>query len=208
MTDLRKVRRAGGEALRLLVDLMPEEWDPRGGEEVSSIVFADIAGYSDFVAATDDDAALSVLAALEQVVTEALAHRRGARVVKRLGDGIMIASRRAHDGAAIAAALVDRFGRVAEEHHWPLSLRAGVHRGVVRRQGEDRIGYHVNLAARVAEAAPAGRALATEDALRAVDLPREGLRARPAGRLHAKGVNGPVALYTVWRDEEAARAAS
>lgn len=208
MTDLRTLRRAGGDALRLLVELLPQEWDPRSGEEETSIVFADVSGYSDFVAGTGDDAALEVLARLEAVVAQALAQRRGARVVKRLGDGIMIAARRPVDGPALATALVDGFAHEAAVHGWPLRLRAGVHRGVVRRQGDDCIGYHVNLAARVADAAPPGRALATAQALEGVDLPRAGLRARPAGRLHAKGVNGPVALHTLWRNDTAQRAAS
>ncbi|HWH31662.1 MAG TPA: adenylate/guanylate cyclase domain-containing protein [Egibacteraceae bacterium] len=208
MTDLRTLRRAGGDALRLLVDLLPPDWDPRSGEEETSIVFADVSGYSDFVAATGDDTALLVLAALDDAVAGALNGRKGARVVKRLGDGIMLAARRAGDGPAIAAELVAAFERAAQSHEWPLRLRAGVHRGVVRRQGEDRIGYHVNLAARVAEAAPPGRTLASEAALAGVDLAREGLAARPAGRLHAKGVNGPVAVRTVWPDPAARRAAS
>ena len=82
-----------------------------------------------------------------------------------------------------------------------------MHRGIVRRQGDDCIGYHVNLAARVAEAAPPGRALATDEALTEVDAPAHGLRARPAGRLHAKGVNGPVNLHTVEPDAAGRRAA-
>ena len=207
MTDLRNLRRAGGDALRLLVERLPQEHDSRGGEEEASIVFADVSGYSDYVATAGDDAALAVLAALEAVVTDAVAQRRGARVVKRLGDGIMLAARRPHDGPAIAAALVDGFERAAAEHGWPLHLRAGVHRGIVRRQGRDCIGYHVNLAARVAEAAPPGRALATDEALQAVDLSRAGLHATPAGRLHAKGVHGPVSLHTLRREDPPERAA-
>lgn len=198
MTDLRTLRRAGGDALRLLVELLPQPSNGEAdGEEETSVVFADVTGYSDFVAATDDDTALAVLATLDEVVARALSGRRGARVVKRLGDGIMLASRRAADGVAIAALLVAGFEQSAEAHGWPLRLRAGVHRGPVRRQGSDCIGYHVNLAARVAEAAPPGRALASDQALVDVDTDAEGLRTRPAGRLHAKGVNGPVILHTV-----------
>jgi len=194
MTDLRTIRRAGGDALRLLVDLLPTDWDPRSGEEETSIVFADIAGYSRLVAESGDDAALAVLAVLDHAVEDALGMRRGARVVKRLGDGLMIAARRPEDGPAIAVRLVEEFAARSAGEGWPLTLRAGVHRGVVRRQGDDCFGYHVNLAARVAEAAPAGRTLATDEALEGVDLCALGVGARPAGRLRAKGVNGKVRL--------------
>lgn len=197
MTDLRTIRRAGGDALRLLVDLLPTDWDPRSGEEETSIVFADIAGYSGLVAESGDDAALAVLAVLDHVVEDAVGMRRGARVVKRLGDGLMIAARRREDGPAIAVQLVEEFAVRSAGEGWPLRLRAGVHRGVVRRQGDDCFGYHVNLAARVAEVAPAGGTLATDDALDGVDLDDLGLSARPAGRLRAKGVNGKVRLTAI-----------
>lgn len=197
MNDLRRFRRAGGDALQLLVDLLPSEWDLRSGEEDVTVIFADISGYSDFVADHGDEAAIEVLGMLDEAVEEIVEPRKGAKVVKRLGDGLMIVTRRHHEGPAIAVGLVEAFGEQAHARGWPLRLRAGAHRGTCRRQGSDYFGYHVNLSARVAESAPGGRALSTPHALAGVDLRRLGLAAVPAGQLHAKGVVGPVDLFLV-----------
>lgn len=199
MTELRRLRRAGGGALRLLVDLLPDEWDPRSGTEDVSMLFADISGYSDFVADGGDDAAMASLAVLDEHVAAAIGIRRGVRVVKRLGDGLMIAARHSSDALDTAVALVTMFDADAAAAGWPLQLRAGVHRGTSRRHGDDYFGYHVNLAARVAETAPGGRVLSTANALAGVDLPQLGITARPAGELRAKGVTGPVDLFVVER---------
>ena len=203
MSELQRLRRAGGGALRLIVDLLPDEWDPRSGYEDVCVVFADIAGYSDFVAHEGDDAALAVLAVLEIQVQRALAGRRGARVVKRLGDGLMIVLRNNTDAVDAAVGLVEGFDAHAEQSQWPVRLRAGLHRGSARRQGDDYFGYHVNLTARVAEAAPGGRVLATAHVLAGVDLSGLCVAARPAGELRAKGVSGPVDLFVVQRFAQA-----
>jgi adenylate cyclase len=199
MSELQRLRRAGGGALKLIVDLLPEEWDPRSGYEDVCLIFADIAGYSDFVATEGDDAALAVLAVLEIQVQRALTGRRGARVVKRLGDGVMIVTRRNADAVDAALALVDGFDQHAAQAGWPVRLRAGMHRGSTRRQADDYFGYHVNLTARVADAAPGGRVLATANVLAGVDLSGLCITARPAGELRAKGVSGPVDLFVVQR---------
>jgi len=199
MSELQRLRRAGGGALKLLVELLPEEWDPRSGYEDVCLIFADVAGYSDFVATEGDDAALSVLAALEMHVQRALHGRRGARVVKRLGDGLMIVTRHNADAVDAAVALVGGFDAHARSAGWPLELRAGLHRGTTRRQGDDYLGYHVNLAARVADAARGRHVLATANVLAGVDLASLEATASPAGELDAKGVTGPVDLFAVER---------
>ncbi len=70
----------------------------------------------------------------------------------------------------------------------------GAHRGTVRRRGEDLIGYHVNVAARVAEQATGGSTLVTGALLDSVVLARR-LQVRAEGRLVAKGVPERPPLY-------------
>ncbi len=90
LQNIDRLRRAGGGALRLLVDLLPVELHPerRGAdvEEEIGIVFADVADYSDFVAGAGDDAAMTVLEILDELVGQGLEGSH-ARLVKRLGDG-------------------------------------------------------------------------------------------------------------------------
>ena len=202
MSELRRLRRAGGGAIRLLVELLPEDWDPRSGAEDVCLIFADISGYSAFVADGGDDAAMSVLAVLDRHVESALAGRRGVRVVKRLGDGVMLVARRGTDAIDIAVTMVDAFDAAADDARWPVRLRAGVHRGTTRRQADDYFGYHVNLAARIADAARGRQVLATANVLAGVDLPALRIVAKPAGELTAKGVTGPVDLFDVQRLDE------
>lgn len=202
MSELRRLRRAGTGALRLLVELLPEEWDPRSGNEDVCLLFADISGYSAFVAEGGDDAAMAVLAVLDLHVEAAERSHRGVRVVKRLGDGLMIVARTSADALDTAVGLVEGFDASAEAAGWPVRLRAGAHRGTTRRQADDYFGYHVNLTARIAETASGGQVLATANVLAGVDLPALGMTARPAGELTAKGVTGPVDLFVVERLDE------
>lgn len=197
MTDVRRLRRAGEDVLRLLMPLFPAERDPGSDDEDVCIVFADVHGYSDFVARGGDDAATGVLAALDECLDAALEGRRGARIVKRLGDGVMIAAPRPWDALRIGARLVDAFDATMRDLGWPLRLRAGAHRGTCRRQGQDYIGYHVNVAARVMEDARGGELLATANALAGVDLERLRLRVEGARLLRAKGVNGALRVFRV-----------
>lgn len=202
MSELRMLRRAGGGALRLLVELLPEEWDPRSGSEDVCLLFADISGYSDFVAEGGDDAAMSVLGVLDLHVEQALDTHRGVRVVKRLGDGIMIVSRTSAGALDVAVSMVEGFDEAAAVRGWPVRLRAGAHRGTTRRQADDYFGYHVNLTARIADAAVGGQVLVTANVLAGVDLPALGMVARPVGELQAKGVTTPVDLFVVERLDE------
>src|SRR5687768_16939164 len=101
MSELQRLRRAGGGALRLLVDLLPEDWDPRSGSEDACLIFADVSGYSALVAEGGDDAAMAVLSMLDLHVARAVAGRK-VRVVKRLGDGLMLVSRNSSDALGTA----------------------------------------------------------------------------------------------------------
>lgn len=199
MSELQRLRRAGGGALKLLVELLPEEWDPRSVYEDVCLLFVDVAGYSDFVAAQGDDAAIALLTALEVNVQRAINGRRGARVVKRLGDGIMMVTRHNADAVAASLDMIEGFESHARSQGWPVGLRAGLHRGTTRRQNDDYFGYHVNLAARVTEAAEGGQVLATANVLAGVDLCSLRVVPRPAGELLAKGVSSPVDLFTLDR---------
>jgi adenylate cyclase len=127
-----------------------------------------------------------------------------ARVVKRLGDGLMIVARDPAVALDLAVALVDGFRARTASCGWPLELRAGVHRGTCRRRDGDYFGYHVNLAARVAERAAAGDTLVTANALAGVDLSALGLRGSGTGTLQAKGVTRPVTLFSIVRHPDEA----
>ncbi|WP_370325583.1 adenylate/guanylate cyclase domain-containing protein [Euzebya sp.] len=207
MRELIGLRRAGEHALRqlapsgalrVLADALTEDpLPPSTSDEAidATILFVDIEGFSDHVARTGDDAASRVLDLLDRAVADAIAGT-SCRVVKRLGDGVMVATEDPGDGVSAAAAMPRRFAELVAAEGVGLRLRAGSHRGVVRRRGDDLIGYHVNVAARVAERASGGATLITGALRDSVQL-APALRADPAGRLVAKGVPERPRLYEI-----------
>ncbi|MEO2107078.1 MAG: adenylate/guanylate cyclase domain-containing protein [Actinomycetota bacterium] len=203
MRDLIGIRKVSEHALRHLADMFADDTNPIDPTDVpvdATIVFADIEGFSDVVAREGDDAAAAVLDQLDAAV-EAAVGPTAARVVKRLGDGVMIAADDPADGVLVAAALPAAFAcRLADTTH-PLRLRVGAHRGVVRSRGDDLIGYHVNVAARVAEQASGGEALVTGALHDSVELSHP-LRAVEDGQLVAKGVPERPRVFRLVVDAE------
>lgn len=133
----------------------PDDEREAGGAPVDlAVVFTDLEGFTAFTAAEGDDAAGRLLLAHYRHA-EQLACRRGGRVVKRLGDGLLLVF--ASPPAAVLTCLELR-------ETAPLPLRAGVHRGVVNVTADDDVvGNVVNLASRVAASARPGELLVTDD---------------------------------------------
>lgn len=189
MRDLIGIRKVGESALRLLADMFADDSYPADPADVNvdaTIVFADLEGFSDVVAREGDEAASAILDRLDLAVDAVLAGT-SARLVKRLGDGVMIAAPHPEDGLRAAAHLPSAFADSVADLPYRIRIRVGGHRGTVRQRDDDLIGYHVNVAARVAEAAPGGAAYVTEALITGTVLPT-GVAAAPVGQLVAKGV--------------------
>jgi len=128
--------------------------DVGGSRADVAVAFTDLEGFTAFTTAEGDDAAGRLLLGHHQDA-ERLARRRGGRVVKRLGDGLLLVF--ASPPAAVLTCLELR-------ETAPLRLRAGVHRGVVNvTDDDDVVGHVVNLASRVAASARPGELLVTDD---------------------------------------------
>ena len=165
--------------------------DERGeGSSVSpvAVMFTDLEGFTRFTSDHGDDAALALLEDHHRAVGPVV-RSRGGRVVKRLGDGLMLAFVSPEAAALAAVELV----ALRPE---PLCLRAGMHLGEAVLTRDDVVGHVVNVAARVTEAARGGQALATvavRDA--AGELP--GVRFARARRMRLRGVPDPVLVCRV-----------
>lgn len=121
-----------------------------------AIVFTDLEGFTRFTAKAGDEAASALLAEHHRAVGPVV-RSRGGRVVKRIGDGLMLTFQEAAAAIHCAIELLD----TAPE---PLRLRAGVHAGEVVVTRDDLVGHVVNVAARVAEAAKGDQVFVTEAA--------------------------------------------
>ena len=150
-----------------------------------SVVFTDLEGFTRFTARNGDDAATAMLGEHHRAVNP-LVRGRGGRVVKRLGDGLMLSF--PEPAAAVLAAL-----ELLDTAPEPLRLRAGVHYGEAVVTRDDLIGHVVNVAARVAEAASGGQVLVTAEAAAAAGDVR-GVTFGRARRRTFKGVGESVSV--------------
>jgi adenylate cyclase len=119
-----------------------------------AFAFLDLCGFTAFIANHGEHAAVDTLSRF-RTLTRELTVRRGVRVGKWLGDGVMLIGVDIGPTIATAAELIARYdGR-------PLALRGGVAHGqVLIIDGDDYIGRPVNLAARLCHTARPSELLA------------------------------------------------
>jgi adenylate cyclase len=144
----------GLSAIQLLA---APKFEARGIEaavtERLAVAFTDLEDFTRWTARNGDDAASALLTEHHRVVGPVV-RSRGGRIVKRLGDGLLLTF--PEPEAAVLACL-----ELVESLPGPLRLRAGVNLGDVIVTRDDVIGHEVNVAARVTEAARAGHVLVT-----------------------------------------------
>jgi adenylate cyclase len=172
-----------------------------GAEVEGAIAFTDLVGFTEFTATRGDGEALAVLRAQDHIVSAALPD--GARIVKELGDGLLIFLPDSDAAVRACIAILFGFEVAAEADEMPLWVRAGLHWGRPSRRGEDLIGHDVNVAARIVDVAAPGELLCS-GSMRDVSH-RAGTGAEvefvELGPVMMKGIPDPIDLYRVERLE-------
>ncbi len=154
----------------------------------STILFADLAGFSALTEAHGDLDAVAIADRFEAMARDAL--EDGAALVKMIGDAAMIVADTPASGIRTALALRRL---VHSEPHFP-ALRGGLHTGPTVERGGDHFGATVNLTARVAAEARSGQLLGTQIvADHASKL--TGVVVREVGVAQLKNLTDPVALF-------------
>jgi adenylate cyclase len=152
-----------------------------------AVAFVDLSGFTSMTESRGDEAAAAVAVRLNDLAHDAAA-ASGGRVVKLLGDGVLM--RFASSASAILAVLdlVERApaSDIGEAH-------AGVAAGRLVIRDGDVFGRVVNLAARVAGQAGPGEVVVEEGAV--IALPAGTARFEPMGRFELKGIATPVSLW-------------
>ncbi len=161
------------------------------GDGPGAVVFTDIVDFTRYNAEWGDDAALALLDHQSSVVHALLP--AGARVVKELGDGLMLWIPEARVALDVCLGVGARVagGAVAGD---PAAVRVGAHWGSPRRRGDDLVGNVVNLAARIVDLAGADEVLVSQALLAAAGDLGE-LHAHELGPVYMKGIADPVPLY-------------
>jgi len=153
-----------------------------------SFAFVDVSGFTALTEQDGDEFAVEILTAFRSLLRDICA-RRGVRIAKWLGDGVML----------VCVETQPLLATVLELHHVigaatgpvrSVSIRSGVTSGdVILMEGDDYIGHCVNVAARLCDLARGGEALAVPSVMG--DLPRWG--AAIAHRdVSLRGVERPV----------------
>jgi len=162
---------------------------------LAALFFADIVDFSG-LSARDEAEALR-LVPLFQAATREVVGRFGGRIVKFLGDGVIVEFPSTGNAIGAAAGLMETFARdSALSPPEAPALRIGVHVGdVAITEDGDVFGDGVNVTARLCEEASPGRILASEDVYRQLKQRREFAFAPRADR-ELQGV-GSVGTYEV-----------
>ncbi len=170
---------------------------------VGALLFTDLVGFTEYTDTEGDVATLEVLEAQTRMMSGITDARPDARIVKELGDGLMVwfeAPSDAFEGA-IAMLLAVEAARRADA--FPVAIRMGLHAGEVLPRGGDFIGTTVNVAARITALAGPGELLASEVAVDACGDWPPAARLDPVGPVPVKGVSTPVWLVRVSPDRKA-----
>ena len=165
-----------------------------GDSASGAFAFCDLAGFTAFTAERGDDAALELVATFGSHVADGLPS--AARIVNRIGDGLLLHFPDPGDAISALLTLTDQCAAVATPER-PLWVRTGVHVGQARRLGHDLIGHDINVAARIGELAGATEVLASESARSAdpgVDVCFDAL-----GPAFVKGISDPLPIYRASR---------
>jgi len=162
-----------------------------------SVLFTDLVGFTEFNDDRGDDAALEVLEHQRTVVDAVLVEDSGARVVKELGDGLMIWFDSTADALRLSLDLRSAIEVARSDDGFPLAVRMGLHHGEALARGDDLVGSMVNIAARVCDLAGPGELLVSEAAVNAAGDATDTRSIRAVGPARVKGVGEPIWLHRV-----------
>jgi adenylate cyclase len=188
------LRETGLSALQVWESISEKQGRGRGKQRVA-VVFTDLASFSEWALEAGDDEAVRLLREVDCAMEPAM-RERGGKVVKRMGDGMMVVF---SDPADALAALHDARGRLAEvkgKGYQP-RFRAGIHVGRPRKLGGDYFGVDVNVAARLAEQAAPDEVLVSDTALQGLDAEELNVKVKKKRRFKVKGVPDDLQAYSI-----------
>lgn len=160
-------------------------------------MIADVAGYSRMME-RDEEGTHARMREIRAQVTDPAIHRRGGRIVRTAGDGMLVEFASAVEALSCAVEIqremAARNRGLAPDSR--VDFRIGINLGDIIIDGSDIAGDGVNLAARLeALAEPGGIALsrAVREQVRQV----VGVTLHDAGRHRVKNISKPIQVYTV-----------
>jgi adenylate cyclase len=166
-------------------------WTPPRDMRPPAIAFVDLSGFTTMTEAKGDESAARVAGRLQALAESAAQDHRG-KLVKLLGDGVMLHFERPSD--AVLATL-DVVGGAPSAQLPP--AHAGVHAGPLIERDGDYYGHTVNLAARILGRAHAGQVVVTDGVVGHVT--GEVIDFESLETVSLKGLAQPVELFLATR---------
>src|SRR5262249_55299885 len=171
--------------------------EERAQRRLAAILAADVVGYSRLME-QDEAGALTALKERRKSILLPLVAKHSGRIVKMMGDGVLVEFASAVNGVACAAELQKRMASanvsLSDDRH--IVLRIGINLGDVMVEGGDLYGDGVNIAARLEGIAEPGDVLisgTTYDYVKnKVDLGFDDL-----GTQTLKNIAEPVRIYRI-----------
>ena len=159
--------------------------------QLAVIMFADVVGYSAMME-DDQEKTVGQIRALKSTYLEPVAVQHGGRVLKRLGDGWIIAFNSISACVDCAMDVQNTLQTIPD-----LRLRIGCHFGDIMEDDDDVYGGGLNIAERIQAEAPPGGLMVSEDMARQLSGARSEAM-RDAGLFRLKNIAQPVRLFQ-WR---------
>lgn len=152
----------------------------------ATVLFTDIVGSTELIDKAGETAAHEIRQR-HFALLASVAEKRGGRVVKNLGDGLMVIFAKSAPAIACASEMQRRVASDDDQ----LELRVGLHAGELLRDGNDFFGSTVIIARRLCDSAEAGQTIVSSET-RALADGASGETFAPLGALELKGLGTPV----------------
>lgn len=159
----------------------------------ATVLFTDIVGSTELIDREGETAAHEIRQRHFALLHE-VAEKHGGRVVKNLGDGLMVVFAKATKAIDCAS---DMQRRVSSDDD-QLELRVGLHAGELLRDGNDFFGSTVIIARRLCDSAEPGQTIVSSETRVLADRAKDESFV-PLGELALKGLVAPVAAESlIW----------
>jgi len=175
--------------------------EPQSGErKLTTILAADVVGYSRLMG-EDEDGTIARLKALRKEVIDPSIARHGGRIVKTMGDGLLIefpsVVEAVQNAVEIQQAMAVRGTDVPEDQR--IVFRVGVNLGDIVIDGDDILGDGVNVATRLETMCEPGGLCVSDVVYQSVEGKAE-LAFDDLGEQHLKNIAKPIRVWR-WRPD-------
>ncbi len=165
--------------------------------KATTIVAADVVGFSRLVS-HDEEEVFERLRSIRQSIIDPAVETGGGRVIKTMGDGILVEF--PSPDVAISAAQAVLNAVTLHEHNIPedarIRFRVGINHGSVLVDGDDVLGDVVNIAARLESLAPAG-GICVSRSVRDMVETETSLEIKSLGMQYVRNIPQPVEVWQV-----------